>query len=177
MYEQFEAGYTANRFRSSADWFIASETAAVHIIRIGAAGERAVDLLHALSAHLPADVNVAIESVRGPASWSGHQCSRNETRETLARLKLLLATYGGVEFAVFTSNDQLTLTPELEVVIYSRGDAWPARLRALGLEQREVAPAAVWRPNREALREAPELDDALLAAARRLKLEPVASEL
>jgi hypothetical protein len=39
-------------------------------------------------------------------------------------MKSPLSTFGGVEFAVYTSEDQLTLNPHLELFIYARTDQW-----------------------------------------------------
>lgn len=160
----------ASRFRSGADWFVHSTLGGIHTLRIGANSDRAVDLVHALAARLPAEIHVSIESVRERQAWSGGNVSRADTRDVLARLKLLLASYGGVEIALYSSDDQLTLTPELEVVVYSRIDRWSRRLKALGLEEREAAPALVWRPNRHSLAPVPELAEALGAAVERLGL-------
>jgi hypothetical protein len=170
MYEQFEGGFAANRFRSSADWFVRGKIGDVHTVRVGASGERAVDLMHALVASLPPHVHVSVESIREKAAWAGWDVSRNDTRDVLARIKLLLASYGGVEIAVYTHDDQLTLTPELEVVVYSRLERWGRRLIALGLEERDAMPASTWRPSRHALTPAPELSESLETSVKRLGL-------
>ena len=44
-------------------------------------------------------------------------------------------TFGGVEFAVYTSDDQLTLNPHLELFIYARTDRWFYLLQGKGLEE------------------------------------------
>jgi hypothetical protein len=173
MYEQFEAGHMASRFRSGADWFVRSKVGEVHTLRIGVSGERAIDLMHALAGGLPQDIHVSVESVREAQGWTGSAVSRNESRDALARLKLLLASYGGVEFALYTTDDQLTLTPELEVVVYSRTERWIRRLVSMGLEERDTLPALVWRPTRHALAPAPELSEALASAVHRLGLTAV----
>ncbi|MEP6779443.1 MAG: hypothetical protein ABJC26_06090, partial [Gemmatimonadaceae bacterium] len=77
----------------------------------------------------------------------------------------------------YSADDQLTLTPELEIFIYSRTHRWRSKLLAMGLEERTTTPAAVWRPTRHDLKPAPELSDSLAAAAQRLGLEPVDVEL
>lgn len=162
----------ALRFRSAADWFTYSELEGIHTFVIGANSERAVDLLHALTWQLPESVSVSISSVRERKSWWDNACSRSETRDVIARLKLLLAGYGGVEFAVYTFEDQITLTPELELIIYSRSAKWRERLLRIGLEERTHPPTAVWCASRSGLNPAPELLDSLASAVKRLGLAP-----
>ena len=149
----------------------------VQILRIGANSERAVDLFHGLLAALPNTVNIAIESLRDCLAWRGDECSRNDVRDAVARLKLLLSSYGGVEIAAYSLADQITLTPELEVFVYSRRHRWRAQLLSMGLEERANTPTAVWQPTRHNLKPAPELSDALASAAQRLRLQLVKPEL
>jgi hypothetical protein len=170
MYEQFEAGDTANRFRSSADWFVSTVLGGIVTVRVGATGERAVDLVHALAAHLPEEIRVSVEYLRDKQAWTSERVSRTDARDVLARLKLLLSSYGGVEFVLYTADDQLTLTPELDVVIYSRGKSWLRHLWRMGLEARDTLPPAAWRPNRHAMMPAAELREAIDNAVRRLGL-------
>ena len=162
----------ALRFRSSADWFTHSELDGIHTSIIGANSERAVDLMHTLAWQFPESVSVSISSLRDRKSWWDNACSRTETRDVLARLKLLLAGYGGVEFAIYTNEDQLTLTPELELILYSRTAKWRDRLVKIGLEERAHPPTAVWCADRSRLTPAPELLDSLAVAVKRLGLSP-----
>lgn len=172
MYERHQLSSGANRFRSDADWYVVGKLADVHMLRVGANGERAVELMHTLAAHLPQEVSVAIESVRDACAWTGTCCSRNDVRDVLARLKLLLSSYGGIEFAIHASDDQLTLTPEMELVVYSRANVWANRLAAMGLDLRDAMPPAVWKPNRHSLAPAAELGEAIATAVERLGLAP-----
>ena len=162
----------ALRFRSSADWFTHSELDGLYTSVIGANSERAVDLMHTLAWQFPETLSVSISSVRERKSWWDNACSRSETRDAIARLKLLLAGYGGVEFAIYTNDDQLTLTPELELILYSRSPKWRDVLIKIGLEERASAPTAVWCVSRSGLSVAPELLDSLSAAVKRLALAP-----
>ncbi|MGV3710213.1 MAG: hypothetical protein ACO1Q7_15360, partial [Gemmatimonas sp.] len=129
-------------------------------------------LMHTLALRFPEALSVSISSLRDRKSWWDNACARSETRDVLARLKLLLAGYGGVEFAIYTSEDQLTLTPELELILYSRSAKWHALLIDMGLEERASPPTAVWCASREFLPSAPELVDSLAMAVRRLGLSP-----
>lgn len=162
----------ASRFRSGVDWFTHSELDGLYTSVIGANSERAVDLMSTLAWKFPEAVSVSISSVRERKSWWDNACSRSETRDVIARLKLLLAGYGGVEFAIYTTDDQLTLTPELELIVYARSPKWRDVLINLGLEERAVPPAAVWCASRTALGVAPELLDSLAVAIKRLELVP-----
>lgn len=162
----------ALRFRSSADWFTHSELDGLFTSVIGANSERAVDLMHVLAMRFPEALSVSISSLRERKSWWDNACSRSETRDVIARLKLLLAGYGGVEFAIYTNEDQLTLTPELELIAYSRSPKWRAILLKIGLEERTEPPTAVWCASRSTLGPAPELLDSLALAVKRLGLAP-----
>ncbi len=160
----------AGRFRPRSDWFVASVHDGVHTARIGTTAERAVDLLHALSVHLDPAVDVVVTDWRSGTEWVGIDVALPDLRDALGRLRFLLATYGGVEMTVFGPDDQLSLTPELLLVIYSRSDRWYFLLEGLGLSERAAPPAPVWVPRRSMLTAAPELSTALAAAATRLGL-------
>ena len=97
-----------------------------------------VDLFHALTEHLPPAVDVALEDVRSGLSWKGENIALPDVREVIARMKSPLSTFGGVEFAVYTSEDQLTLNPHLELFIYARTDQWFYILQGKGLEERRM---------------------------------------
>ena len=57
-------------------------------------------------------------------------------RDVVARLRLLIARYGGMELSVFDAEDQLSLNAHLELYIYSRSDKWLYLLEGRGLEER-----------------------------------------
>ena len=163
------------RFRSHADWFVAERIGELHMAQVGTTGERAVDLLHALAFHLDPAVDVVVDSVRERAAWYGSFLALPDVRDAIGRLKLTLSTYGGVEISVFTPDDQLSLTPELSLVLYARTDRWFYLLEGKGLEERTILPASVWQPTRKRLAPAPELSDSVRAAVDRLALAPMAS--
>jgi hypothetical protein len=91
----------------------------------------------------------------------------------IARLRLLLARYGGTEMSVFNSEDQLSLNPELELFIYSKSDRWLYLLEGRGLEERQTLRPKSWKINRQSFPAAPDLVSALAAAAERLALQRV----
>ncbi|MEO7999859.1 MAG: hypothetical protein ABI852_20565 [Gemmatimonadaceae bacterium] len=84
----------------------------------------------------------------------------------------MLAGCGGVEFAIYTPDDQITLTPELQLIVYSRSAKWCDILLDMGLEEKSVLPPPVWCVSRDSLIAAPELSDSLMLAVRRLALAP-----
>jgi hypothetical protein len=163
------------RFRSHADWFVAERAGDLFTAQVGTTGERAVDLLHALAFHLDPAVDMVIDSVREQRAWHGSFLALPDVRDAIGRLKLTLSTYGGVEISVFTPDDQLSLTPELSLVVFARTDRWLYLLEGMGLEERAQPPRSVWQPSRKRLAPAPELAESVRAAVDRLALAPMAS--
>ena len=124
------------RFRSGVDGFTFEKNAEHYEAYIGANAERVVDLFYVLSEQLPPAIDVVIEDLRSETTWKGESVALPDVRDAIARLKVPLATYGGVEFTLYTPDDQLTLTPQLELFIYSRSDKWLYLLQGKGLEER-----------------------------------------
>ena len=108
--------------------------------------------------------------MRDGVRWSGELLALPDVREAIGRLRLILATYGGVEVTIVTPDDQLTLTPEMGLIIYSRSDRWLFVLEGLGLVERAALPSAVWTLDRRALSPIATLTDALESASARLGL-------
>jgi hypothetical protein len=113
---------------------------------------------------------VAIQDARTGRSWSGERLALPDVRDGLARIKALLAANGGVEIAVFTSEDQLTVNAVLELFIYSRTDHWLYILKGKGLEERRLVRTRSWRLASHEYPEAPELSAAVADLADNLKL-------
>lgn len=149
---------------------MASRDRGLHVAQIGTSGERAVDLVPALAFHLDPAVSVFIDNLRDATSFAGSQLPLPDVRETLGRLRLPLAMYGGVEVTLVTTEDQLTLTPELSLVIYARTDRWLFLLEGMGLVERLAPPPPVWMPSRRHYRPVADLESAVQAAAERLGL-------
>lgn len=160
------------RFRSGADDFTFTAERDHYEARIAANAERVVDLFHALTDQLPPAVDVALEEVRAGRAWRGESIALPDVREAIARLKVPLAAYGGVEFAVYSPDDQLTLTPDLELFVYSRTDRWLYILQGKGLHETTTPRPEDWRLRPDQLGAAPELADAVRAAVDRLGLQP-----
>lgn len=158
------------RFRAGTDGFSFIHEDQYYAAQVAANAERVVDLFHALTEHLPPAVDVALEDVRSGLTWNGENIALPDVREVIARMKSPLSTFGGVEFAVFTGEDQLTLNPHLELFIYARTDQWYYILQGKGLEERRMVRTRSWRLRPSEFAPAPDLVQAVSAAADRLAL-------
>ncbi len=160
----------APRFRPDSALFATSIERGLNVARIGAGMARSVDLLHVLSEHLPPVVDCAIDCLRSQRKFVGAGLALPEVRETIARLKVPLVQSGGVELAVYTPEDQLVLSPMLDLWIYSRSDRWAFLLVGEGLEQVASIPARGWSVARDEFTGAPDLVAAVEKTAERLTL-------
>lgn len=167
-----ETGEVAGRFHRETEWYVASHAGLVHVLRVHANSERTVELFHRFSAHLDPLVDVCLAHRRDGRSWQRGLCVLTDVRDAVGRLRWPLASHGGVELTLYSADDQLTLMPSLELVIYSRRDDWRARLDVEGLHSRASAPPATWRMTDGPWPDAPELGAALSALVQRLSLEP-----
>src|SRR4029079_9214938 len=160
------------RFRVSADAFTFLQEEDHYTAHVVANAERVVDLFYTLTEQQPPAVDVVIEDLRSGRSWKGESVALPDVRESIARLKNLLARYVGVELSVYTSDDQLTLNPYLELFIYARTDRWLYLLEGKGLEEQMRVRTKSWKTNRQHFPAAPDLVNAVTAAAERLGLKP-----
>src|SRR5438093_461796 len=115
------------RFRASADGFTFTQESDYYAAHVVANAERVVDLFYTLAGQLSPAVDIVIEDLRSGRSWKGEGVALPDVREQVAKMKILLARFVGVELSVFTSEAQLTLNPHLELLIYARTDRWLAR--------------------------------------------------
>ena len=160
------------RFRVDADGFTFAQEDDHYTAHVVANAERVVDLLYNLADQLPPAVDVVMEDLRSGRSWKGEAVPLPDVRESVARLKNLLARYGGVELSLFTADDQLTLNPYLELFIYARTDRWLYLLEGKGLEEHSYVHTKSWKTQRQQFPAAPDLVNAVTAAAERLALQP-----
>jgi hypothetical protein len=159
------------RFRVSADGFAFASEDGVYSARIAANAERVVNLFHALAEHMSPAVDVAVEDLRSGQSWKGEALPLDDVREQIARLKVLLGRYGGVEFSVFNSEDQLTLNQHIELYIYSKTDRWYYLLEGKGLEEQKTVQSKSWKQERAQFPPAAELVNAIQTVVERLGLQ------
>ena len=158
------------RFRSGTDGFTFVKNGEIYEAYIAANAERVVDLFYTLSEQLAPAIDLVIEDLRSEATWRGESVALPDVRDAVARLKVPLATYGGVEISLYTPDDQLTLTPQLELYIFSRSDRWIYLLQGKGLEERVSLADRSWRSQSWDRALAPSLTAAISAAAERLAL-------
>jgi len=159
------------RFRSPADGFTFTSEDGYFAAHVVANAERVVDLFHSLTEHLPPAVDLALDDLRSGRSWKGEALPLDDVREQLARLKVLIARYGGIELSVFTSEDQLTLNPYLELFIYARTDRWYYLLEGKGLEEQRTVHTKSWKQRRTQFPAAADLVNAIDTAVERLGLQ------
>jgi len=152
------------------DGFTFVKNGEIYEAYIAANAERVVDLFYALSEQLAPAIDVALEDLRSETTWRGESVALPDVRDAVARLKVPLATYGGVEISLYTPDDQLTLTPQLELYIFSRSDRWIYLLQGKGLEERASLADKSWRSQSWDRALAPSLTAAVSAAAERLGL-------
>jgi len=158
------------RFRAGTDGFTFVKEEDYYAAHIVANAERVADLFHVLTAQLPPAVDIAITDARTKRVWKGDNVALPDVREAIARLKVPLAQSGGVEFAVYSPDDQITLNPHLELFIYARTDSWLYVLQGKGLEEQRLVRTRSWKASRGDFPAAPDLDEALRATADRLAL-------
>ena len=156
------------RFRSGVDGFTFEKNGEVYEAYVGANAERVVDLFYTLSEMLAPAIDTVMSDLRTEMTWHGESVALPDVRDAVARLKVPLATYGGVEFSLYTPDDQLTLTPQLELFIYSRSDRWLYLLQGKGLEEKAALADRSWRSLAWDRAPAPTLSAAIAAAAERL---------
>lgn len=158
------------RFRTTTDGFTFAKRSDHYSAHAVANAERAVDLFHALAEHLPPAVDLSLEDVRRGRRWQGGSLALPDVREAIARLKTTLVANGGVELAVYSEDDQITLDPQLELWVYGRTDQWLYVLQGKGLHEVRAVRTKSWRRRPEEFPPAPELDAALDGAVRFLGL-------
>ena len=158
------------RFRSGTDGFTFEKNGEYYEAYVGANAERVVDLFYTLSEQLSPAIDLVIEDLRSESVWHGETVALPDVRDAIARLKVPLATYGGVEFTLYTPDDQITLTSQLELFIYARSDRWYYLLQGLGLEERAALADRSWGTKGWDRAPAPTLSAAIAATAERLSL-------
>jgi len=160
------------RFRSGVDGFTFIQEADYYAAHVVANAERITDLFYVLAEHLPPAVDVFVDDLRTGRKVQGENVALPDVREALAKLKVPLAAAGGVEFAVYSPEDQLTLNQHLELFIYARTDRWLYLLQGKGLQEVRAVRTRSWKLRRGEFQPAPDLEAALAVAIERLGLRP-----
>lgn len=151
--------------------FVFRKEAEVHVAEVALPPEAAVELFSTLLDQMPSQVDFALECLRGGRRFVGEGLHLAEVREAVTRLKVPLVASGGVEVAVYTGEEQVSLSPMLDLWIYARSDRWLYILRGQGLEETPELPRRTWMLGRREFTGAPELVEAVTAAAERLTLK------
>src|SRR3979411_3440152 len=152
------------RFRSGHDGFTFTRSGDVYEAKVIANAERVLDLFYTLSELMAPAVDVYICDMRSQTAWAGQSMALPDVRDAVARLKVPLSTYGGVEITLFTAEGQVTLTPQLELFIYSRSDRWMYLLTSMNLEERASLEDRLWGMDSWERTPAPALAGAAVAA-------------
>ena len=159
------------RFRPPSDGFTFDEEDGVFRAHVVANAERVVDLFWTLADILGPAVDVHIDDLRSGKSWHGEALPLPDVRDTIARLRLLFARFGGTQISIYTSEDQISLNEHIELYIYSKSDKWLYLLEGRGLEEVSQVQSKSWKIKRQAFPAAPDLVNALVGAAERLGLK------
>lgn len=160
----------AHRFRSVRARFAFSAGERMYTARVFANAERAVDLFHALSGHLPPAVDAHVWDVRSNQRWTGSALALPDVRDAFARLRTPLSIFAGVEITLVGPEDQLSLSAALDVYVHARSDRWYYLLIGTGLLPSDPLPPRTWRLAPHEFPDAPEMRGALDRAIERLGL-------
>ena len=159
------------RFRPTNDVFVLRREGDVHVAEVRTSPERAVELFHELTEEMPETVDLALSCLRTGREFVGEGLHLSEVTDTVARLKVPLAVSGGVELSVYTDEEQLCLSPMLDLWSYAKSDRWLYLLIGRGLEEVAELPPREWSVGPGEFTGAPELVDAVTATAERLTLK------
>lgn len=138
---------------------------------VGAPAEQVMDLVYHLLSFLDPAVDMVLRDLRSGRTWQGALLPLPEVREAVGRLRQTFVAFGAVECAVYTDQDQFTITRDRLLIIDSRTDRWTYRLDAAGFEPRAQLPSPTWNPERAVRRRDAALEETLWVAAERLGLE------
>lgn len=157
-------------FRADRDGFVFGERDGAYEAVVMANADRSVELFLALAEHMPPAVRVEMDDLRTGEHWAGDGLALVDVRDAMARLKPVLSTFAGVEFTIVAADDQVTITPNLDVFVYSRTDRWLYLLQGKGLRRvRRLRPRS-WRLRKGEFSPSREITQALRLAAERLGL-------
>lgn len=163
-------------FRGEGDGFVFTERVDVYEAHVMANADRVVELYLALVEHMPPAVTVELDDYRSGLRWRGNDLALVDARDAVARLKGAIAMYAGLEYTMFGTDDQLSITPNLDIFVYSRSDRWLYLLQGKGLRRLRRVRARSWRLSRGEFASAPAMSAAVRDAAERLGLEEAVGE-
>lgn len=158
------------RIRGNMDGFVFGRRRGVFEARIHANADRAIDLFLACFDHLPPALSLDVDDARSGDRWIGAELANDEVRDAVARAKLQVSRTAGMEITVFNEEEQLTLTPNLQVVVYAQSDRWLYLLQGKGLKRLHALPPRSWALRRDEFPPSPDAMRALSAMVLRLRL-------
>ncbi|MGQ0646741.1 MAG: hypothetical protein ACT4P7_04160 [Gemmatimonadaceae bacterium] len=124
-----------HHFRGAADGFVFGSRGAVFEAQLVPNADRTIELYLAVLEHFDPAVDVHLEDWRTGARWSGEDLDITEVRDSVARAKHALGSHAGTEVTVVSGKEQATLTPNLEVFVFSDTDRWLYLLQGKGLRR------------------------------------------
>lgn len=164
-------------FRGEGDGFTFGDRDGVCEAVVMANADRVAELFLALAEHLPPAVAVELDDVRARTRWRGEDLALVDVRDAVARIKGTLARHAGVEITVVGSDDQLTLTPNLEIFVYARTDRWLYLLQGKGLTRRARLRARSWRLAPDEFARSDAMSGTVRETAERLGLQRVVGDI
>ncbi|WP_291163543.1 hypothetical protein [Gemmatimonas sp. UBA7669] len=159
------------RFVHGGAWYVTTAHAGLWRSIVGAPAEQVMDVVYHLLGFFDPAVDMLLRDLRSGRTWQGSLLPLPDVREAVGRLRQTLVAFGAVECAVYTDQDQFTITRDRLLIIDSRTDRWTYRLDAASFESRSQLPPPTWNPERVTRRRDAALEEALWVAAERLGLE------
>ncbi|MGQ0764145.1 MAG: hypothetical protein ACT4OZ_00585 [Gemmatimonadota bacterium] len=158
-------------FRSAYDGFVFGTAGEICEARLHTNADRAVELFVALAERLSPAVSVTLDDWRSGGHWTGHVLSNSDVRDAVSRIRGTLMLHAGIEISIISSDEQLTLTPNLALYIYARSDRWLYLLQGMGLRRIDRLRPRSWILGRGQFAPSPEADEALRLTVERLGLK------
>jgi hypothetical protein len=159
------------RFRAGVDEFTCEPVGTAWAVHIAAGAERTAELFHELTDEMPGAVSLSITRARDGTVWRGDALALTDVRESVARLRAPITAVGGFEVSIYTADDQLALSAQLELYAYARSDRWRYLLQHRGFVEREAIADRRWARSTEDFVVSAEADAAIAATVERLGLK------
>lgn len=162
-----------HHFRGPGDGFAFGRSGAVYEARLLPNADRAIDLYLALLEYLPPAVEMFIHDWRSGDRWTGSGLANVDVRDAIARARQTLSRSAGVEMTVYAPDEQLSLSPNLELFVYAQTDRWLYLLQGKGLRRVARLRPRSWRLRPGEFAASEESARALRLTVERLRLAPL----
>jgi len=157
-------------FHGDRDGFTFGERDGLYEAIVRANADRVVEMFLALIEHLPPAVTVELHDARSGSQWRGEDLALVDVRDAVGRFKGTLARLAGLELTLHGVDDQVTLTPNLDIFVYARTDRWLYLMQGKGLRRRGRLRERSWRLAADEFAHSPVMSMAIRDAASRLGL-------